>query len=151
MKVTVVADLLEAVEDIFPSLQEDGIGVWSLTRESSRPGVHSLLDKIEQASPEPVPAERRSVRCLRTPTLYIFTSGTTGASQLLCSFSNPEELDELCLIRLRAKTLLQSQTQRGLHHGRVSRFSNVTQPVHKTTTDFTTLMQTLWCVNCSVH
>ncbi|KAF4107847.1 long-chain fatty acid transport protein 6 [Onychostoma macrolepis] len=72
------ADLLEAVEDILPSLQEDGIGVWSLMRESSRPGVHSLLDKIEQASPEPVPAERRSVRCLRTPTLYIFTSGTTG-------------------------------------------------------------------------
>ncbi len=117
----VVADLLEAVEDILPSLQEDGIGVWSLTRESPRPGVHSLLDKIEQASPEPVPAERRSVRCLRTPTLYIFTSGTTGASQRLgpdleeqaqglisvgLNVSNPEELDELGLIRLRAKTLL---------------------------------------------
>ncbi|KAL0149741.1 hypothetical protein M9458_054931, partial [Cirrhinus mrigala] len=69
--------LLDTLEDIIPSLQEDRIAVWCMTRESSRPGVHSLLDKIENASQEPIPAERRSVRCLKTPTLYIFTSGTT--------------------------------------------------------------------------
>uniref|UniRef100_A0A8C2HU78 long-chain-fatty-acid--CoA ligase n=1 Tax=Cyprinus carpio TaxID=7962 RepID=A0A8C2HU78_CYPCA len=72
------ADLLETLEDILPSLQQDGITVWCMRRDSPRPGVHSLLDQMQKASREPVPAERRSVRCLRTPTLYIFTSGTTG-------------------------------------------------------------------------
>uniref|UniRef100_A0A672M5V7 long-chain-fatty-acid--CoA ligase n=1 Tax=Sinocyclocheilus grahami TaxID=75366 RepID=A0A672M5V7_SINGR len=77
------ADLLETLEDILPSLQEDGITVWCMTQESPRPGVHSLLDQMEEASQEPVAAERRSVRCLRSPTLYIFTSGTTGATCVL--------------------------------------------------------------------
>uniref|UniRef100_A0A8C1NYQ0 long-chain-fatty-acid--CoA ligase n=1 Tax=Cyprinus carpio TaxID=7962 RepID=A0A8C1NYQ0_CYPCA len=77
------ADLLETLEDILPSLQQDGITVWCMRRDSPRPGVHSLLDQMQKASREPVPAERRSVRCLRTPTLYIFTSGTTGATCVL--------------------------------------------------------------------
>ncbi|XP_067254546.1 long-chain fatty acid transport protein 6 isoform X2 [Chanodichthys erythropterus] len=72
------ADLLDTLEDILPSLLEDSITVWCMNRVSSRPDVHSLLDKIEKASHEPIPAERRSVACLKTPTLYIFTSGTTG-------------------------------------------------------------------------
>lgn len=71
-------DLLDTLEDILPSLLEDSIKVWCMSRASSGPDVHSLLDKIEKASPEPIPAERRSVTCLKTPTLYIFTSGTTG-------------------------------------------------------------------------
>ncbi|XDV53690.1 hypothetical protein PO909_022126 [Leuciscus waleckii] len=72
------ADLLDTLEEILPGLREDGVSVWCLSTASARPDVHSLLDQIERASHEPVPAERRSVTCLKTPTLYIFTSGTTG-------------------------------------------------------------------------
>ncbi|XP_072514886.1 long-chain fatty acid transport protein 6 [Salminus brasiliensis] len=72
------ADLLDTLEDILPNLQEDNISVWAMKHEVSHPGVHSLLDKIEQASSEPMPAERRSTTSLKNATLYIFTSGTTG-------------------------------------------------------------------------
>ncbi|XP_056121553.1 long-chain fatty acid transport protein 6 [Rhinichthys klamathensis goyatoka] len=72
------ADLLGSLEEILPGLREDGVSVWGLSAAGARPDVHSLLDQMESASHEPVPAERRSVTCLKTPTLYIFTSGTTG-------------------------------------------------------------------------
>lgn len=77
-QLVVGADLLDNLEDILPSLQEDKITVWSLGHGNSHPGVHSLLDKIEKSSQEPIAAKRRSISCLKTPTLYIFTSGTTG-------------------------------------------------------------------------
>lgn len=77
-QLVVGADLLDNLEDILPSLQEDNITVWSLGHGNSHPGVHSLLDKIEKSSQEPIAAKRRSISCLKTPTLYIFTSGTTG-------------------------------------------------------------------------
>ncbi|XP_014810279.1 PREDICTED: long-chain fatty acid transport protein 6-like isoform X2 [Calidris pugnax] len=41
-------------------------------------GVHTLLDKIETASEDPVPVNRRSASNLKSTVLYIFTSGTTG-------------------------------------------------------------------------
>ncbi|KAG1930723.1 long-chain fatty acid transport protein 6 [Pimephales promelas] len=72
------ADLLGSLEEILPGLREGGVSVWGLSAASAHPDVHSLLDQMESASHEPVPAERRSVTCLKTPTLYIFTSGTTG-------------------------------------------------------------------------
>ncbi|KAK7120050.1 hypothetical protein R3I94_020164 [Phoxinus phoxinus] len=72
------ADLAGALEEMLPCLREECVSVWCLSAASARPDVHSLLDHIESASHEPVPAERRAVSCLKTPTLYIFTSGTTG-------------------------------------------------------------------------
>ncbi|KAG7476501.1 hypothetical protein MATL_G00083560 [Megalops atlanticus] len=78
-KILVVgADLLGTLEDILPSLQEDSIQVWAMKKESSHPGVHTLLDKLEQSSELPIPSDRRATTSLKTPTLYIFTSGTTG-------------------------------------------------------------------------
>lgn len=71
-------DVLDTLEDILPSLQEDNITVWCMKAQISLPGVHSLLEKIQQVSDEPVSSDLRSVSCLKTPTLYIFTSGTTG-------------------------------------------------------------------------
>ncbi|KAJ8338716.1 hypothetical protein SKAU_G00355020 [Synaphobranchus kaupii] len=71
-------DLLGMLEEILPSLQEDCIQVWAMKTESSHPGVHTLLDKLQEAPALPVPAERRVTASLKTPTLYIFTSGTTG-------------------------------------------------------------------------
>ncbi|KAF5901951.1 long-chain fatty acid transport protein 6-like, partial [Clarias magur] len=72
------ADLLDTLPDILPNLQEDNISVWAMKQGVSHPGVHCLLDKIEDASCEPVPAELRSATSLKAVTLCIFTSGTTG-------------------------------------------------------------------------
>ncbi|XP_030623276.1 long-chain fatty acid transport protein 6 isoform X1 [Chanos chanos] len=78
-KILVVgADLLETLDDILPSLQKDNISVWALKKDCSYPGVHSLLDKMENTLSQPIPAQRRAATSLKTPTLYIFTSGTTG-------------------------------------------------------------------------
>lgn len=70
-------DLLDTLEDILPNLQEDGISVWAM-KEVSHPGVHCLVDKLDEASSDPLPAELRSATSLKSATLYIFTSGTTG-------------------------------------------------------------------------
>uniref|UniRef100_A0A8P4GCG3 long-chain-fatty-acid--CoA ligase n=1 Tax=Dicentrarchus labrax TaxID=13489 RepID=A0A8P4GCG3_DICLA len=48
----------------------------SLVTEGSE--VHTLLDKIDAASDQPVLAVLRTTTSLKSPTLYIFTSGTTG-------------------------------------------------------------------------
>uniref|UniRef100_A0A8C9TR33 long-chain-fatty-acid--CoA ligase n=2 Tax=Scleropages formosus TaxID=113540 RepID=A0A8C9TR33_SCLFO len=72
------ADLLDTLEDILPSLKQDNINVWAVKMECSLPGVETLLDKLQQAPEDPIPAEQRAVTSLKTPTLYIFTSGTTG-------------------------------------------------------------------------
>ncbi|KFV93106.1 Long-chain fatty acid transport protein 6, partial [Fulmarus glacialis] len=77
-KILVVgADLLGTLEEILPNLQKD-VSVWIMTRDSTFPSVHTLLDKIEAASEDPVPVNRRSANNLKSSVLYIFTSGTTG-------------------------------------------------------------------------
>ncbi|XP_078145665.1 long-chain fatty acid transport protein 6 [Centroberyx gerrardi] len=72
------ADLVECLDDISTNLQEDNIQVWALKSQSDRTDIHTLLDKIDAASNRPVPAALRAATSLKTPTLYIFTSGTTG-------------------------------------------------------------------------
>uniref|UniRef100_A0A8B9EZL1 long-chain-fatty-acid--CoA ligase n=1 Tax=Amazona collaria TaxID=241587 RepID=A0A8B9EZL1_9PSIT len=77
-KILVVgADLLGTLEEILPDLQKD-ISVWIMTKDSTFSSVHTLLDKIEAASEDPVPVNRRSANNLKSSVLYIFTSGTTG-------------------------------------------------------------------------
>ncbi|XP_036166241.1 long-chain fatty acid transport protein 6 isoform X2 [Myotis myotis] len=70
------ADLLEAVEEILPSLPE-GISVWAV-KDSVPRGVISLKEKLSTASDKPVPRSHHAAWNLKTPSLYIFTSGTTG-------------------------------------------------------------------------
>ncbi|MBN3310695.1 long-chain fatty acid transport protein 6 [Amia ocellicauda] len=72
------ADLIDTLEDVLPSLQKDNISVWVMARQATKPGTCTLLDKLDQASEEPVPACLRAVSSVKAPTLYIFTSGTTG-------------------------------------------------------------------------
>ncbi|XP_053741753.1 long-chain fatty acid transport protein 6 [Synchiropus splendidus] len=72
------ADLLECLDGILPSLIEDNIQVWAMKSKSEQPHVRTLLDLMEVASTRPVPAELRATSSLKAPTLYIFTSGTTG-------------------------------------------------------------------------
>ncbi|XP_074787696.1 long-chain fatty acid transport protein 6 isoform X2 [Athene noctua] len=77
-KILVVgADLLGTLEEILPNLQKD-VSVWIMTKDSRFPSVHTLLDKIETASEDPVPVNQRSANNLKSSVLYIFTSGTTG-------------------------------------------------------------------------
>ncbi|KAJ8007427.1 hypothetical protein DPEC_G00117380 [Dallia pectoralis] len=72
------ADLLDSLEDILPSLQEDSISVWAVKSESSHTEVQTLLDKMQQASDKNPPPALRTATSLKEATLYIFTSGTTG-------------------------------------------------------------------------
>ncbi|KAM4528358.1 long-chain fatty acid transport protein 6 isoform 2-T2 [Odontesthes bonariensis] len=72
------SDLVECLDGILSSLLEDNIEVWTMKGQSRHTQVHTLLDKLDAASQLPVPAVLRSASSLKTPTLYIFTSGTTG-------------------------------------------------------------------------
>uniref|UniRef100_A0A8C5QUV8 Long-chain-fatty-acid--CoA ligase n=1 Tax=Leptobrachium leishanense TaxID=445787 RepID=A0A8C5QUV8_9ANUR len=53
-------ELKDAVEEVLPTLTEEGVQVYYLSRESPTDGVESLLDKVEAASDQPVPASYRS-------------------------------------------------------------------------------------------
>ncbi|XP_054467932.1 long-chain fatty acid transport protein 6 [Anoplopoma fimbria] len=72
------SDLVDCLDGILSSLLEDNIQVWAMKSQSEHPQVHTLLDKMEASSDQPVPAVLRATSSLKSPTLYIFTSGTTG-------------------------------------------------------------------------
>ncbi|TKS84009.1 Long-chain fatty acid transport protein 6 [Collichthys lucidus] len=72
------SDLVESLDGILSSLLEDNIQVWAMKSQSEHRHVHTLLDKIDAASDQPVPTGLRLCTSLKSPTLYIFTSGTTG-------------------------------------------------------------------------
>ncbi|XP_039979149.1 long-chain fatty acid transport protein 6 isoform X2 [Xiphias gladius] len=76
--VIVGSDLVECLDGILTSLLEDDIQVWAMKSQSEHTQVNTLLDKIDAASEQPVPAVLRATTSLKSPTLYIFTSGTTG-------------------------------------------------------------------------
>ncbi|KAM6986012.1 long-chain fatty acid transport protein 6 [Aplochiton taeniatus] len=76
-KVLVVgADLVNSIEEVLPNLQENGITVWVTNASSPYEGVGSLLDKVEQATTEPLPDRPKTD--ITSNFLFIFTSGTTG-------------------------------------------------------------------------
>uniref|UniRef100_A0A3Q3XLK3 Long-chain-fatty-acid--CoA ligase n=1 Tax=Mola mola TaxID=94237 RepID=A0A3Q3XLK3_MOLML len=72
------ADLVESLDSILTSLLEDNIQVWTMKSHNENTQLHTLLDKIDAASDQPLPAVLRACTSLKFPTLYIFTSGTTG-------------------------------------------------------------------------
>ncbi|KAM4615527.1 long-chain fatty acid transport protein 6 [Polymixia lowei] len=72
------SDLVACLDDILTSLHEDNIKVWAMKSQSDHKEVHALLDKIDSASVQPIPVALRAATSLKSPTLYIFTSGTTG-------------------------------------------------------------------------
>ncbi|MGH0179770.1 UNVERIFIED_CONTAM: hypothetical protein FKN15_002489 [Acipenser sinensis] len=49
-----------------------------MASESHQPGINTILDKLEDAPDQPVPTHLRATDSVKTPNLYIFTSGTTG-------------------------------------------------------------------------
>uniref|UniRef100_UPI0037E89817 long-chain fatty acid transport protein 6 n=1 Tax=Semicossyphus pulcher TaxID=241346 RepID=UPI0037E89817 len=72
------SDLVDTLDGILTTLLDDNIQVWAVKSHSEHTQVNTLLDKIDAASDQPVPAALRVTTSLKSPTLYIFTSGTTG-------------------------------------------------------------------------
>ncbi|MBN3310727.1 S27A2 synthetase, partial [Amia calva] len=74
------ADMSETLKEILPFLKENGIRTWTLQKDCNISDVHTLLDKLDGASDAPVPAHLSTVSSIMDSTLYLFTSGTTGAA-----------------------------------------------------------------------
>ena len=72
------AELQDAVEEILPTLTEQGISVFLLGDGRSVEGIKPLSDKISKASDEPLSPDLRANVHIRSTALYIYTSGTTG-------------------------------------------------------------------------
>ncbi|XP_049929593.1 long-chain fatty acid transport protein 2-like [Epinephelus moara] len=71
-------ELQDAVEEVLPTLREQGITVYLLSETCSIQGIHALSDKISQASDQPLSRDLRANINIRSTALYIYTSGTTG-------------------------------------------------------------------------
>uniref|UniRef100_A0A9L0J7P3 long-chain-fatty-acid--CoA ligase n=1 Tax=Equus asinus TaxID=9793 RepID=A0A9L0J7P3_EQUAS len=76
-------ELQEAIEEVLPSLKKDDVSVYYVSRTSNTNGIDSLLDKVDEVSTEPIPESWRSEVTFSTPALYMYTSGTTGATIVL--------------------------------------------------------------------
>lgn len=72
------SDLQGAVEEVLPTLKEQGISVFIMSERCDVDGIESLSDKIQQASDEAVSPQLRANVHYKSPALYIYTSGTTG-------------------------------------------------------------------------
>ncbi|XP_059201465.1 long-chain fatty acid transport protein 2 [Centropristis striata] len=78
-KVLIAAsELKEAVEDVLPSLREQGVTVLLMTKRCDTPGIESFSDRVDEASEDPLPRSLRSHITFKSPAVYIYTSGTTG-------------------------------------------------------------------------
>ncbi|XP_078113344.1 long-chain fatty acid transport protein 2-like [Sander vitreus] len=72
------SELQDAVEEVLPTLREQGISVYLLSEACSIQGINTLSDKISQASDQPLSRDLRANVNIRSTALYIYTSGTTG-------------------------------------------------------------------------
>ncbi|XP_034382971.1 very long-chain acyl-CoA synthetase-like [Cyclopterus lumpus] len=72
------ADLRDAVEEVLPTLRQQGVRVFILSKDSNVEGIESLSDQIQQASDQPLSPQLRANITRKSPALYIYTSGTTG-------------------------------------------------------------------------
>lgn len=66
------------MEDVLPSLLEQGVTVLLMTKHCDTPGMESFSDKVDEASDSPPPRSLRSHVTFKSPAVYIYTSGTTG-------------------------------------------------------------------------
>ncbi|XP_044048974.1 hsFATP2a_ACSVL_like domain-containing protein [Siniperca chuatsi] len=71
-------ELQDAVEEVLPTLREQGISVYLLSESCSIQGINTLSDKVSQASDQPLSRDLRANVNIRSTALYIYTSGTTG-------------------------------------------------------------------------
>ncbi|XP_042267677.1 hsFATP2a_ACSVL_like domain-containing protein [Thunnus maccoyii] len=71
-------ELQDAVEEVLPTLREQGISVYLLSETCKIQGINTLSDKISQASDQPLSPQLRANINIKSTALYIYTSGTTG-------------------------------------------------------------------------
>ncbi|XP_042330643.1 very long-chain acyl-CoA synthetase-like [Sceloporus undulatus] len=71
-------DFQAAIEDVLPTLKNERLQVFYLSDDSPTEGVEALLGQIKSSSAEPVPVSFRANVSVKSISLYIFTSGTTG-------------------------------------------------------------------------
>ncbi|XP_074873897.1 long-chain fatty acid transport protein 5 [Carettochelys insculpta] len=71
-------DLKEAVEEVLPTLKQEGFRVFYVSATSPTEGVEPLQGQIDAASQEPLPNSFRANVTSKSTALYIYTSGTTG-------------------------------------------------------------------------
>ncbi|XP_042330641.1 very long-chain acyl-CoA synthetase-like isoform X2 [Sceloporus undulatus] len=71
-------DFQAAIEEVLPTLKNEGVQVFYLSDESPTEGVEALLGQIKSSSHEPLPVSPRVNITAKSTSLYIFTSGTTG-------------------------------------------------------------------------
>ncbi|XP_039867613.1 very long-chain acyl-CoA synthetase-like [Simochromis diagramma] len=72
------ADLQGAIEEVLPTLKQQGIRVFILREHCHVDGIESLSDKIQMESDEPLSPQLRASINIKSPAVYIYTSGTTG-------------------------------------------------------------------------
>ncbi|KAK5915593.1 hypothetical protein CesoFtcFv8_001172 [Champsocephalus esox] len=72
------SELKAAVEDVLPTLTEQGVTVLLMTKHCDTPGIENFSDKVDEASDSPLPRSLRSHITFKSPAVYIYTSGTTG-------------------------------------------------------------------------
>lgn len=72
------SELQDAVEEVLPTLREQGISVCLMSDSCSVQGITALSDKISKASDQPLSWDLRANVNIRSTALYIYTSGTTG-------------------------------------------------------------------------
>ncbi|XP_040893349.1 very long-chain acyl-CoA synthetase-like [Toxotes jaculatrix] len=72
------ADLRGAVEEVLPTLNQQGVRVFFLSKDCDVEGTECLANKIQQASDQPLCPQLRANIYIKSPALYIYTSGTTG-------------------------------------------------------------------------
>ncbi|XP_069564264.1 long-chain fatty acid transport protein 2 isoform X2 [Brachyistius frenatus] len=71
-------ELQDAVEEVLPTLREQGISVYLLSESCSAEGIRPLSDEISRASDRPMSRDLRANVHIKSTALYIYTSGTTG-------------------------------------------------------------------------
>ncbi|XP_029290636.1 long-chain fatty acid transport protein 2 isoform X2 [Cottoperca gobio] len=78
-KVIIASEELQcAVEEVLPTLREQGTSVYLLSEACNIEGINSLSDKISPASDLPLSRDLRANVNIKSTALYIYTSGTTG-------------------------------------------------------------------------
>lgn len=72
------AELQDAVQEVLPTLREQGISVYILSESCPVQGITTLCDKMSQVSDQPLSRELRANVTIKSTALFIYTSGTTG-------------------------------------------------------------------------
>ena len=86
-------ELKDAVVEVLPTLREQHVSVFLLSKECDTEGIEALTDSIEKASEEPVSPALRSKVTMGCPSLYIYTSGTIGVLAFALCLPHDEHSD----------------------------------------------------------